>query len=86
MVFAKEGLRTLCMAKKKITREEVENILKDFKKINTSTSKDKNEELFKLYTKIEKGFNFVGASAIEDKLQDVNNKINIKKNIKLGCS
>jgi magnesium-transporting ATPase (P-type) len=72
MIFAKEGLRTLCMAKKNISSEEVDSILIEFKKINMSNSKDKNEELFKLYTKIEKDFNFVGASAIEDKLQDVN--------------
>lgn len=74
MIFAKEGLRTLCMAKKIISKEESDNYLSEFKKINTSNSKDKNEELFKLYTKIEKGFNFIGASAIEDKLQDVKNK------------
>ena len=72
MIFAKEGLRTLCMAKKKISLEELDNILIEFKKINGSNSKEKNEELLILYTKIEKDFNFVGASAIEDKLQDVN--------------
>ena len=71
MIFAKEGLRTLCMAKKKIEKEEVDDLLTEFKKINTSSSKEKNEELLKLFTKIEKGFNFIGASAIEDKLQDV---------------
>ena len=73
MIFAKEGLRTLCMAKKTISFEEVQNVLMDIKKINTSMSKDKTEELLKIYNKIEKGFNFVGASAIEDKLQDVIN-------------
>jgi magnesium-transporting ATPase (P-type) len=72
MIFAKEGLRTLCMAKKKISLEELDNILIEFKKINGSNSKEKNEELLILYNKIEKDFNFVGASAIEDKLQDVN--------------
>ena len=72
MIFAKEGLRTLCMAKKKISFEELDNILIEFKKINGSNSKEKNEELLILYNKIEKDFNFVGASAIEDKLQDVN--------------
>jgi magnesium-transporting ATPase (P-type) len=71
MIFAKEGLRTLCMAKKTISSEEVLNILTDIKKINTTMSKDKNEELLKIYNRIEKGLNFVGASAIEDKLQDV---------------
>jgi magnesium-transporting ATPase (P-type) len=71
MIFAKEGLRTLCMAKKKITSEEVESIMTEFKKINSSNSKEKDEELFNLYSKVEKDFQFVGASAIEDKLQDV---------------
>ena len=46
MIFAKEGLRTLCMAKKKITSEEVESIMTEFKKINSSNSKEKDEELF----------------------------------------
>lgn len=71
MIFAKEGLRTLCMGKKTISSEEVNDILEEFKKINSSTSKDKNELLFQLYTKVERDFNFVGASAIEDKLQEV---------------
>jgi magnesium-transporting ATPase (P-type) len=71
MIFAKEGLRTLCMAKKKISLEELDRIMIEFTKINGSNSKQKNEELMKLYNSIEKDFNFIGASAIEDKLQDV---------------
>lgn len=84
MIFAKEGLRTLCMAKKKISEDDVEVYLEEFKEINSSSSKDKNQELFNLYNKIEKDFNFVGASAIEDKLQDVIfNKIKYLTNILL---
>jgi magnesium-transporting ATPase (P-type) len=71
MIFAKEGLRTLCMAKKKIEPEEVESIMTEFKKVNSSNSKEKDQELINLFTKIEKDFKFIGASAIEDKLQDV---------------
>ena len=71
MIFAKEGLRTLCMAKKKIPFEEVQVYLNEIKKINSSASKDKDEKLMILYKKIEQNFFFVGASAIEDKLQDV---------------
>jgi magnesium-transporting ATPase (P-type) len=69
--FAKEGLRTLVIAKKTISKEEVEQILAEDKKINLSSKKDKAEDFLKLYNQIEIGFNFIGASAIEDKLQDV---------------
>lgn len=71
--FAKEGLRTLCMAKKKIPLEEVLNLLMEIKNINSSPIKNKDEELIRLYAKAEKGLNFIGSSAIEDKLQEVKN-------------
>lgn len=50
----------------------MEQFLEEVKKINLSTKKDKTDDFMELYNKIEQGFNFVGASAIEDKLQDVN--------------
>ena len=71
MIFAKEGLRTLCMAKKVISEDEVIMILEEYKKINNSGTLDKTEDLLKFFNKIEKNFKFIGASAIEDKLQDV---------------
>lgn len=70
--FAKEGLRTLVIAKKAISEEEITDILSEVKRINMSNKKDKTEEFLNLYNEIEKDFSFIGASAIEDKLQDVN--------------
>ena len=69
--FAKEGLRTLVIAKKTIPKEQVDGFLAEVRKINMSTKKEKAEDFLELYNRIERGFNFIGASAIEDKLQDV---------------
>jgi len=78
--FAKEGLRTLVIAKKTIPKQQVEEILVEVNKINMSNKKDKTEDFLVLYNKIEQGFNFIGASAIEDKLQDVTfYSLNIKQ-------
>ena len=73
--FAEKGLRTLCMAKRKISAEEVQNLLSEIKNININIGKNKKEEIMKLYSKIERGLSFVGASAVEDKLQEVKNII-----------
>lgn len=40
-------------------------------KINMSSKKDKADDFLNLYNQVEKGFKFIGVSAIEDKLQDV---------------
>ena len=61
----------MVIAKKTIQKEKVDKILGEVKKINMSTKKDKAEDFLQLYNQIEQGFNFIGASAIEDKLQDV---------------
>jgi len=37
-----------------------------------SNKKDKTDDFLNLYNEIEQDFSFIGASAIEDKLQDVN--------------
>ncbi len=73
MKFAKEGLRTLVVAKKNISEDEVRKILSEVNRINMSNKVDKTEELLDIYNEIEQNFNFIGASAIEDKLQDVIN-------------
>ena len=71
MKFAKEGLRTLVIAKKQISDKEVELYVEENRKINMSTKTDKDTDLLDLYNRIEKGFSYIGSSAIEDKLQDV---------------
>lgn len=61
------------MGKRRISSEEVKNLKFELSKINASISKNTNEELIKLYSEFEKDFIFVGASAVEDKLQEVLN-------------
>lgn len=68
--FAIEGLRTLVMGKKKITKNEFESIISEFNQIQSSDSKNKDELFAVLFEKHESKLNFMGASAIEDKLQD----------------
>jgi len=68
--FAREGLRTLAMAQKVIPEEEYSEWKKQFVKLNLSTSDDKDESLDLLYAELELELNLVGASAIEDKLQE----------------
>lgn len=41
--FAVEGLRTLAMGKRSLTKEEYNDFAKEFQRIKTSGSKDKDE-------------------------------------------
>ena len=70
--FAKEGLRTLVMGKKPLSEEEVEQIKDDLDEIMCSDcNQDQREEkLMKMYDNYETELDYVGSSAIEDKLQD----------------
>ncbi len=68
--FAHEGLRTLVMANKYLSEADAMEYKEEASKIIASSDKDKEDQLSRLYEKIEKGFNYVGTSAIEDKLQD----------------
>ena len=67
--FASEGLRTLCLAKKEIGDEQFEVFRQ---KLHTaSTSLDNREDKVNAcYEEIEKNLELIGATAIEDKLQD----------------
>lgn len=69
-LFAKEALRTLVMAKKQLKKNEVEDYVRRFNDISSSTSESRDSDLVNLFNEIEKGFTYVGCSAIEDKLQD----------------
>ena len=68
-LYAKEGLRILAVAYKKLTIEEMIKYQKDFFKASKSTynKKEKIEELAKI---VEKDLIFLGVTAIEDELQD----------------
>lgn len=70
-IFAKEGLRTLVFAKKTISEGEYSTHKENFDKISMSSDPNKDQLLADLFDQIETGFDFVGSSAIEDKLQEV---------------
>ena len=67
--FAGEGLRTLCLA----VRDVDEAYFEDWKDRHHEASvslKSREERLDKLYEEIEQNLTLLGATAIEDKLQD----------------
>ncbi len=65
--YAEEGLRTLILAQKKITRNEYENWAVLYNEaLNKVNNRD--EELERLSAKMESGLELIGATAIEDKL------------------
>ena len=68
--FATVGLRTLCFAYCQLDREFYEQWKKnDYGPASTAIS-DREGQLENAYAKIEKDFYLIGASAIEDRLQD----------------
>ena len=69
LTFAKEGLRTLVVAQKYISEADYKRFDSDLHDIKTSDSTDKDEQLEALYNSYEQGLQYVGATAIEDKLQ-----------------
>ena len=68
--YATEGLRTLCLAMREIPEEELQQWLQIFDKANSTVSGNRGEELDKAAEIIEHDFFLLGATAIEDKLQD----------------
>ncbi|KAM9331027.1 phospholipid-transporting ATPase IC-like [Gastrophryne carolinensis] len=68
-VFANETLRTLCLCYKDISEEEYQSWSKRHKDASVAIH-DRDEALDKVYEEIEKDLVLLGATAIEDKLQD----------------
>lgn len=68
--YASEGLRTLCLAMREIPEDEYQQWHKIFDTANTTVSGNRADELDKAAELIEKDFNLLGATAIEDRLQD----------------
>lgn len=68
--FAIEGLRTLVMAQKEISANDYRKFSSIYNELQTSNLRDKEDKIFDLYDQYESGLDYVGASAIEDKLQD----------------
>lgn len=68
--YSNVGLRTLVYAYKTLTQTEVDQILKKIETIENNLGTQKQEQLALLAEEIEKGLTTVGASAVEDELQD----------------
>lgn len=68
--YASEGLRTLCLAMREIPEQEFQRWYSIFDTAATTVGGNRAEELDKAAELIEKDFYLLGATAIEDRLQD----------------
>jgi phospholipid-transporting ATPase len=68
--YASEGLRTLCLAMREIPEHEFQEWWHIFNTAQTTVSGNRAEELDKAAELIEHDLTLLGATAIEDKLQD----------------
>jgi phospholipid-transporting ATPase len=68
--YALHGLRTLCLAMREIPEQEYQQWSHIFEKANTTVSGNRAEELDKVAELIEHDLCLLGATAIEDRLQD----------------
>ncbi|KAJ5888671.1 hypothetical protein N7495_008712 [Penicillium taxi] len=68
--YASDGLRTLCLAMREIPADEYQRWAQIFETANTTVSGNRADELDKAAELIEKDFYLLGATAIEDRLQD----------------
>ncbi|RMC06567.1 hypothetical protein DUI87_16004 [Hirundo rustica rustica] len=66
---AVEGLRTLCVAYKKLTAEEYSKVQKLLQSAKLALQ-DRDKKLAEVYEKIERDFILLGATAVEDRLQE----------------
>lgn len=67
--FANEGLRTLCVAYKEIPKNYIDGWMKRQHAASVDLQ-NRQEKLDAVYEEIEKDLILLGATAIEDKLQD----------------
>ncbi|KAF2273383.1 phospholipid-transporting ATPase-like protein [Westerdykella ornata] len=68
--YAAEGLRTLCLAMREIPEQEFQEWYRIYNTAQTTVGGNRAEELDKAAELIEKDFTLLGATAIEDKLQE----------------
>ena len=68
--YAAEGLRTLCLSMREVEESEFQEWWQIFNQAATTVSGNRAEELDKAAELIEHDFMLLGATAIEDKLQD----------------
>ena len=68
-MFAREGLRTLCIAQKQLSEEEYQEWSKDYD-LAANAVAGREEKLEEVSSRIETDLWLIGGTAIEDKLQD----------------
>lgn len=68
--FAVEGLRTLVFSSREIPKNEFDDFMKNYTSVKTSIDPKKEAKLLEMYDKMEHGLDYLGSSAIEDKLQE----------------
>lgn len=68
--YASEGLRTLCLAMREIPEHEFQEWMKVYETAQTTIGGNRADELDKAAELIEHDFHLLGATAIEDRLQD----------------
>lgn len=68
--YAFQGLRTLVLAQRYLQREEFETWQKKYDEALTIVGPDRMEKIYQLQSAIEKDMTILGATAIEDKLQN----------------
>lgn len=68
--YASEGLRTLCLAVREIPEQEFQEWHEIYERAQTTVDGNRAEELDKAAEIIENDFYLLGATAIEDRLQD----------------
>ncbi|KAL4785495.1 hypothetical protein BJX76DRAFT_324416 [Aspergillus varians] len=68
--YASDGLRTLCLAMREVPEDEFQQWYQIFDKAATTVSGNRAEEIDKAAELIEKDLFLLGATAIEDRLQD----------------
>lgn len=67
--FAKEGLRTLCIASKDLTQSEFDSWFQKHHEANSLMDESRDTMVEELNDLIERDFNLLGGTAIEDRLQ-----------------
>ncbi|TKX21449.1 phospholipid-transporting ATPase DNF1 [Elsinoe australis] len=68
-MFAREGLRTLCIAQRDLSEEEYQTWQKDHE-IAAAAIQDREDKIEAVSDRIERGLTLLGGTAIEDRLQD----------------
>lgn len=67
--YAKDGLRTLLLAQKDFSQAEYDAFLAKYKEASQSMT-DRDDKMEEVASDMEREFELVGSTAIEDKLQD----------------